>query len=212
MSRMSRSMPTNRAAVACLAMSAALLGGCNVSNRMAFEGTEPGALWTAMQAAAESPDYESSDPAKRWFVKENHVHREDGEARLEVYRELDRIVRGPMTGLDLRERRAWRFSIRLENTDPPAASFTVRGFVVPTRAGDEARRFFADVEAVLAGLPESSDDASAADEAPASDSIPAAVIVPPEWLQPLEPESPDEPDEPAAAGDPVGGSILDPDG
>lgn len=174
----------------CLAagLAATLLGGCNVSKRRSFEGVRPTTLWTAMQAAAETPDYDSDDPRKKWFVKENHVHRDGEAAKLEVYRELDRIVRGPMTGLDLRERRAWRFTIRLENTEPPSATFTVRGLVVPTRASTEAQRYFDAVETVLAGLP--GGDAPDPDgDAPAS--VPAAAIVPPNWLDPVPPAEDD---------------------
>ena len=123
------------------------MSGCTSVTRV-FPDRPAEQVWTAMLAAAEQPDYLSGPPEKRWHVRENLVHVDDTERRLEIYRELDRyLVRGDAP--PIRERSQWRISIELEDGTPPRATFHNRGLAVHMNAVSEAERYFADVEALL---------------------------------------------------------------
>ncbi|MDY7107418.1 MAG: hypothetical protein SYC29_02160 [Planctomycetota bacterium] len=116
-----------------------------------FPDEDPGHVWTALKAVAETPDYSSDDPAERWFVKENHVYVDEENARIEIYRELDRVLHRARTN-PIREQRTWKFQIIYEpQPDPPTAIFTSRRLGVPMQAADEAERYFADVWELLGG-------------------------------------------------------------
>jgi len=123
------------------------LSGCTSVTRV-FPDRPAEQVWTAMLVAAEQPDYTSGPPESRWHVRENLVHVDDAERRLEIYRELDRyLVRGDAP--PIRERSQWRIRIDLEEGSPPRATFTNRGLAVHMNAVSEAERYFADVEALL---------------------------------------------------------------
>jgi len=123
------------------------VGGCTSVTRV-FPDRPAEQVWTAMRTAAEQPDYRSGPPEHRWHVRENLVHVDEAERRLEIYRELDRfLVRGDAA--PIRERSQWRIRIDLEEGTPPRATFVNRGLAVHMNAVAEAERYFADVEALL---------------------------------------------------------------
>jgi len=133
-------------------LAAVWMAGCTTVKEV-FPREDPGHVWTALVAVAETPDYSDPDPSRRWFVKENHVWVDEERGRIEVYRELDRI-RHLTSTTPLRENRTWRFQILFEGGDPPQAVFVSRGWGVPMQAHDEGRRYFADVWAMLGGAGE----------------------------------------------------------
>jgi hypothetical protein len=76
------------------------------------------------------------------------VHVDEATARIEVYRELDRVLRRP-GARPLRQHRTWRFQIVMEGVEPPAATFVSRGFAIPTHAAAEGERYFEGVWSFL---------------------------------------------------------------
>lgn len=125
-----------------------LATGCATTSHRTFADRPSDQVWTALVAAAESPRYEG-EPRDRWIVRENNVWADDATRRIEIHRELVRLLQRPATP-PLREERTWRFSIRLEDDEPPTAVFVSRGFGVPMHATAEADLYFAEVEALLA--------------------------------------------------------------
>lgn len=123
------------------------LCGCT-SIKQSFPGHAPQHVWAAMVAVARTPNYESPDPDKTWTVVTNEVRLYEPEARIEIFRRLFRSV--PRLGAEPQsQQREWRFQIRLESSDPPAATFVSRGGSVPMHAHAEAERYFADVRSLL---------------------------------------------------------------
>ncbi len=121
-------------------------GGCTSVER-AFYGYRSDQVWTAMVVAAETPAYAD------WTVAANDVWVDESEQRIEVYRHLRRVLHRP--GADPHsETQTWRFEVRLENGNPPTASFVSRGLGLPTDAQYEANRFFLDVHDLLLGVAE----------------------------------------------------------
>jgi hypothetical protein len=144
--------PMKHALPAMMALLAAVtsLTGCTTIVET-FPDEDPAHVWTALVAVAETPDYSSTDPAERWFVKENDVYVDEENARIEIYRELDRVLHRARTN-PIREQRTWKFQIIFEpEPAPPTAYFTSRRLGVPMQAADEAHRYFADVWALLGG-------------------------------------------------------------
>jgi len=125
------------------------LGGCTTLTE-SFPGRSREQVWTAMIAVAQTPDYTDENPEARWFVKENRLWVDEEGARLEIYRELSRVLHRAGTH-PVRENRTWRFQVLLLNEDPPAVEFKSRGMGIPVLAADEGERFFDDVYAVLEG-------------------------------------------------------------
>ncbi len=124
-----------------LLLIAMAIAGCS-SVKQEFYGHDPGHVWSAMQTVARNPEY------RDWHVIENHVHVDGEEARINVYRILERsYVRPGSRPWD--EQLDWRFHIVMEKVDPPTARFHTRGVAIPTRARDEGRRFFAAVRQLL---------------------------------------------------------------
>ncbi len=165
-------------AVAVCVLATLTMSGCTTV-RQDFPDQDPGHVWTAMVAVAETPDYSHSDAAKRWIVRENNVWLDTANSRIEIYRELDRVL--DLANADpRRENRTWLFRITLDPTDPPLAEFTSRGWGVPMRARDEGLRYFADVLDLLSGAP-----------SPVAPSEPAVQTQP--AFQELPPESSDKP-------------------
>ncbi|MHC4138003.1 MAG: hypothetical protein ACYS0K_23940, partial [Planctomycetota bacterium] len=81
-------------------------------------------------------------------VVTNEVWLDEPEARIEIFRRLSRPV--PRPGAEPQsQQRDWRFQIRLESSDPPAATFVSRSGGVPMHAHAEAERYFADVRLLL---------------------------------------------------------------
>jgi hypothetical protein len=141
---------------------AALAAGCTTV-RESFPGHDAPEVWTALVAAAETPDYGGGTPDQRWFVRENHVRADAAASRIEIYRTLDRVLQMG-TVKPQREERVWRFSIALEHGDhdePPVAVFTSRGVAIPMQAEIEGERYFADVRTLLAAEPAIAPEAEA---------------------------------------------------
>ncbi len=130
--------------VAAIVAGLVMLGGCTSLQR-SFPGAAPDDVWTTLVVVAERPQYEA------WKVAANEVWTDEAARRIEIYRELRRILNRP-TG-QLREKRSFRLQIRLEPTDPPTVTFLSRGFGVPGYAEEEGLRFLDDVSAILAGPP-----------------------------------------------------------
>lgn len=132
---------------ACLALcSLFVVTGCTTLHET-YPGHPPEQVWTALKAAAETPDY------SEWVVDANEVWVDEDEQRIEIYRKLDRILYRPGRK-PLRENRNWRFQVILESTDPPQATFTSRGWAVPAHAREEGLQYFDLVWDVLGGRPE----------------------------------------------------------
>ncbi len=123
------------------------LCGCT-SVKQSFPGHAPQQVWAAMVAVARTPNYESPDPGETWTVVTNEVWLDEPEARIEIFRRLFRSVPRPGTEPQSQQRE-WRFQIRFESSDPPAATFVSRGGSVPMHAHAEAERYFADVRSLL---------------------------------------------------------------
>ena len=121
------------------------LAGC-ATVRQSFPGSTADQVWTALVVVAERPQYDD------WTVPTNEVWVDEPNRRIEVYRRLQRVLYRPGAGPH-RERRTWRFEIRLESTDPPEAVFESRGWGVPAQAQIEGGRYFSDVLNLLTGYP-----------------------------------------------------------
>lgn len=139
---------------AILAMTASLVAAVSLSGCTTivetFADEDPAHVWTALVAVAQTPDYSDDDPDERWTVKENHVYVDEANARIEIYRELDRVLHRARTN-PVRQERTWKFQILFEPEPPPRAIFTSRHLGVPMQAADEARRYFDDVWELLGG-------------------------------------------------------------
>jgi hypothetical protein len=119
--------------------------GCTTVERT-FDGYGSDQVWTAMVATARTPAYAD------WKVAANDVWVDESEYRIELYRQLRRVLYRP--GADPHhETQTWRFEVRLEDQTPPKASFVSRGVGLPTDAQYEADRFFLDVHDLLMGVP-----------------------------------------------------------
>jgi len=125
------------------------LAGCTTA-RESYPGQDPSQVWTAMVAAAESPDYYDE-----WFITEEHVWVDDEANRIEIDRilERDRVIplRGPQ-----HEKRELEQSIYLVEGDEgePMIEFTSRQLDVPLKARNDAQLYFDDVWEILGGRPE----------------------------------------------------------
>ena len=129
-----------------------LLNGCTTV-RQAFPEQDSAQVWTALVAAAETPNYDPADPRDRWTVTENHIWVDEEHSRIEVYRELDRVLHLPRMK-PRHEEQTWRFEVLFNpDSDPPIARFKGRSFAVPMQAVEEGERYFADVWALL-GTPQ----------------------------------------------------------
>jgi hypothetical protein len=118
-----------------------MAGGCN-SLKQEFVGYDPGHVWSVMRAVAESPEYDD------WYVVTNDVWTSPEEARMEVYRELQRYHRTPLSRPRM-ERRSWRIRIVMLDTTTPTANFISRDWSTPGHTREEAERFYADVFELL---------------------------------------------------------------
>jgi len=108
------------AVMALLPAMAVSMTGCTTVLE-SFPGEDPGHVWTALVAVAQTPDYSDADPAERWMVKENHVYVDEPNARIEIYRELDRVLHRART-TPVREERTWKFQILFDPEDRPGGS------------------------------------------------------------------------------------------
>ncbi len=201
-------------------------GGCTATNEI-FEGYPADQVWTSLVTVANTPDYSDRDPSKRWTVLRNEVWSSREQGRIEIYRELKRILHQPGTKSRL-ESRTWELSILFSedstnssHTIPPTAIFTYRNFHIPAHGLLEARRYFRDVRKLLGPRP----DWTLPEETPAPDPVATPlgdleIPEPPVSTQPTQteetpilenPDSPDSPDSPTPpeALDPLLDDILD---
>jgi hypothetical protein len=133
-----------------LILIAACLAGCTTA-REPFPGQDPAQVWRALVAVAESPSYDDPDPARRWTVRQNSVWIDEGTDRIEIYRELVRILHEPRK-TPRRDERTWRFRVILDrSTSPPTAEFIGRDLAVPSHVWNEAVLYFDDVWGILGG-------------------------------------------------------------
>lgn len=147
----------------------AFTAGCT-SVTETYPAHESAQVWTALIAVAETPEYDAPDPADRWWVKENAVQVFDDESRIEIYRELDRMLHRPGAKPE-REFRRWKLQVRFVSEPVPSATVTSRGAAFPVDAQEEIARYFADVRDLLAG-------GGSAIAAPAADDEPVPSAVP----------------------------------
>lgn len=127
------------------AVAVTTLSGC-VSRTQSFEGYGEDQVWSAMIAAARTPEYDD------WKVAENELLVDESNQRLEVYRRLRRLYVSPYAE-PRKEREEWRFQIKLssdESSGSAIVEFTARQLVVPGLAWREADRYFAQVRSLLA--------------------------------------------------------------
>jgi hypothetical protein len=124
------------------------LSACTTT-RETFTGQSTHQVWTAMVAVANTPDYwHPTDYTERWIVRENDAWDDAENRRIEVFRKLERELHMPGQ-TPVQESREWRFTVVMEEDDPPVVTFTSRGAGVPAHAWHEADRFFAQVWDVL---------------------------------------------------------------
>lgn len=84
-------MPVKRSAIVLVPLVTAGIAGC-ASVEREFDGSPTNQVWSALVAAAESPEYDGPDPADRWTVVENEVWIAPEEGRIEIYRRLKRYL------------------------------------------------------------------------------------------------------------------------
>jgi len=162
------------------------LAGCTTT-REVFPDQSADQVWTALVAAAKSPDYGDSDAQRRWTVRQNDVWVDDENNRIEIYRKLERDLHMPASP-PLHENREWKFQVALEQRDPPTVRFTSRQVGVPAHVWDESERYFAEVWKFLNGNPEGGAAPAPAPAAPSSTTRPRDK--PAIDIQSLEPSKP----------------------
>ncbi len=160
--RAHRVRPVHRpvARVAILALAVLAAAGCRVQER-AYPGHAPAAVWTAVRAVAETPEYATVDPTDRWNVDRNEVLLDEAAGRLEIHRVLSRThlrTRGDR----FVEHRRWKLGVTVSPmgaavaTDVAAAPtgaivrLASRGPAIPMQVHLEAERFFDQVSELLA--------------------------------------------------------------
>lgn len=145
--------------------------GCT-SRSATFEGYGEDQVWSAMVAAARTPEYDD------WKVRDNEVFIDDAGRRLEVYRLLKRLYVTPHSD-PRKEEEEWRLQIVLSHDDAldaPAVDFTARQLSVPAHVWREADRYFAQVRALLgpaaAPPPEAANPSDSGSEVPTPPPLP----------------------------------------
>ena len=122
--------------------------GCSVPTRR-FPQESKEYVWSAMIAAAKTPDYSSNDPRKRWIVMENDVDVNNEHGRIVVRRKLSRSLKLPRQNEQI-DHREWFFVIKLLPNNVPTVTFDVtESQLVPVRMLDEADRYFSQVDDLL---------------------------------------------------------------
>ena len=105
-----------------------------------------------MVAAANSPDYSSKDPKRRWIVVENNVDVNTILNRIVIMRKLARSLKLPRQVVQ-NDTRDWLFVIKLLPQQVPTVTFDVpESQLVPARSIDEAERYFLQVDDLLQPL------------------------------------------------------------
>ena len=125
-----------------------MLWGCSTPTRT-WEGVDHSMVWTAMVAVANSPEYRSDNPRRRWFVTQNDVSTNEQTGSIEVHRTLRRTLKLPRQR-EQHDTRELFFEISLSPTLPPTITFEVLSMqLVPVRTIEEAELFFEQVELLL---------------------------------------------------------------
>ena len=145
---------------------AMLLAGC-VSSRETFEGRDPDQVWTAMVAAARTPDYREPEEEPAWIVRENEVWVDEANSRIEIFRRIERDYYKPASR-HIHNDREWKITVAMTDRNPPAAKFTVRQLSIPSYAWEEARRYFDQVHAILGIAPSAAKSNDAAPTPPST--------------------------------------------
>ncbi|MDZ4831139.1 MAG: hypothetical protein SGJ09_13205 [Phycisphaerae bacterium] len=140
---MRTSSPISLLFVLASAISAAGVVGCS-SHTESFPGKSRDQVWTAMLAAANEPTY------KNWHVIENDVWAYEADSRIEIWRLLRRYKDSGAQWPRL-EDSEWTFSVVLEATEPPSASFTNRSMGIPSHGWEQTDRYFEQVWEILGG-------------------------------------------------------------
>ena len=120
------------------------MAGCT-SRSATFEGHADDQVWSAMVAAARTPEYDD------WKVQDNQVMVDESGKRLEIYRYLKRLYVTPFADPQ-KEQEEWRIQLVLsrdESLDVPTVEFTARQVSVPAHVWREADRYFAQVRSLL---------------------------------------------------------------
>ena len=128
-----------------------LLTGCTVYERN-YPGRSADQVWSAMVAVAQQPDY-SSEKWGKWHVMQNEVWVDEPKARIEVYRELRRVVHNAGSVGPDEQDREYRMTIRLRDSGTPRIRFETRALEIPADGFTESQRFFDDVGELLEGMP-----------------------------------------------------------
>jgi hypothetical protein len=122
--------------------------GCSVPTK-SWPNESKDLVWTAMIAAAKTPDYSSSDPRKRWVIVNNDVVINEQLGRILVHRKLTRSLQLPRQK-EQTDNREWYFVIQLIPEGEPTVTFDAQGIqLVPARIVDEANRYFLLIDEVL---------------------------------------------------------------
>jgi hypothetical protein len=189
-----------------------LLGGCKSSVTRNFDGHHAADVWTAMTVVAEQPDYQSGPYDQRWTVVRNDVFIDEANRRLEINRELKRILQRPRTREERQDDR-WTVRVTLLREDPPTVTFLDRGWHIPTDSQYEAERFFAGMREVLGprALPDESELMPFDDEASFERGIDALESFEPDFgSHPGDTEAENVMPDPDAADGLEGSDLIDP--
>ena len=124
------------------------VAGCSTPQH-SWPGNSRDTVWSAMVAAANTPDYDSNDPRKRWILVENAVDANAKKSQIIINRKLTRSLKLPLQN-EQKDTRDWLFKIQLLPNNPPTATFdTVYKTLIPARTIDEADRYFDLVDLLL---------------------------------------------------------------
>lgn len=123
-----------------------LAAGCT-TYRESFAGVDPSAVWNAMIEAAEQPAYPD------WVVTDNRVWVDHETSRVEIYREIKRDIRVPLSRVQRQERTLRHQMVLLQEADGPVVEFYGRSGGIPAREELESERYFAQLWRTLGGRP-----------------------------------------------------------
>jgi hypothetical protein len=115
--------------------------GCTIPQH-AWPNQHRDVLWTAMVAAANTPDYSANDPRMRWVVVTNLVETNPHTGQILIRRKLARSLQLPLQ-VEQNDERSWFFTIQLLPDQIPTITFdSVKQVMVPAQVHDEADRYF----------------------------------------------------------------------
>ncbi len=136
--------------LACLSLVFSSLIGCASESR-SYPGYTQQQVWTAVVAVSRNPDYSDPlDPTNRWTVVRNDAWVDEPNHRVEIQRELRRVLIRD-GAKPLHESREWMFTVEMEPRERPVVHFTIRGTRIPAHGWREEDRFFTDLGSFLEG-------------------------------------------------------------